>query len=180
MWKTSLLPKVLTLGILGILIQGPGHHADDLIRTTESGQIQGTQISIKRIDKDVNVFPGIPFPKSPVGALRFSPPQPPDSWSNVRDATTFPPITGDEHAPGDWGYLDQVAALRWVQKNIAHFGGDPGLVTIFGESAGGTSVSSQVFANLSDCDTHSSAPWFSANLKRSWPLPRIFLLSLGI
>ncbi|XP_072488351.1 liver carboxylesterase 1-like isoform X1 [Notamacropus eugenii] len=56
--------------------------------------------------------------------------------------------TGDEHAPGNWGYLDQVAALQWVQKNIANFGGDPGSVTIFGESAGGVSVSSLVLSPL--------------------------------
>ncbi|XP_078005256.1 cocaine esterase-like [Phascolarctos cinereus] len=254
MRKTSLLPKVLILGILGVLIQAPGHHADDLIRTTEPGQIQGTQISVKEIDKVVNAFLGIPFAEPPVGALRFSPPQPPDSWSNeLANCSSIPakkphmgydrclqhisplekmaddmkvniPIpassedclylniyvpdhtkewarlpvsqisvmvwihggaltggaaflydgsilsatqnvvvvtiqyrvgilgffsTGDEHAPGNWGYLDQVAALRWVQKNIAHFGGDPILVTIFGESAGGTSVSSQVLSPMS-------------------------------
>ncbi|XP_036604057.1 cocaine esterase-like [Trichosurus vulpecula] len=240
MWKTSLLPKVLTLGLLGLLIQAPGHHANDLIRTTESGQIQGTQVNIKGIDKGVNVFLGIPFAKPPVGSLRFSPPQPPDSWSNVRDAASHPPpclqdptllektanimklnitipassedclylniyvpvhakegdglpvmvwihggglivggaslydgsvlsasqnvvvvtiqfrlgllglfSTGDEHAPGNWVFLDQVAALRWIQNNIVHFGGDPGRVTIFGESAGGMSVSSHVLSPLS-------------------------------
>ncbi|KAM4833433.1 pyrethroid hydrolase Ces2e-like [Thomomys bottae] len=57
--------------------------------------------------------------------------------------------TGDQHATGNWGYLDQVAALRWVQKNIAHFGGNPNRVTIFGVSAGGTSVSSHVVSPMS-------------------------------
>ncbi|XP_075290263.1 fatty acyl-CoA hydrolase precursor, medium chain-like isoform X2 [Opisthocomus hoazin] len=56
--------------------------------------------------------------------------------------------TGDEHARGNWGYLDQVAALQWVQDNIIHFGGDPGSVTIAGESAGGVSVSALVLSPL--------------------------------
>ncbi|KFP13516.1 Fatty acyl-CoA hydrolase precursor, medium chain, partial [Egretta garzetta] len=208
--------------------------------TIALGRLKGRQANVKGTDRLVNVFLGIPFAKAPVGSLRFSPPEPPEPWNDLRDATSYPPLcpqdlsmlktaeknfkekhipfrtsedclylnvyspagsnkkdklpvmvwihggnfifggasrydgsalsayesivvviiqyrlgllgflnTGDEHARGNWAFLDQVAALRWIQENIEHFGGDPGSVTLFGVSAGSCSVFAHVLSPLS-------------------------------
>uniref|UniRef100_A0A8C0EBV0 Carboxylic ester hydrolase n=1 Tax=Bubo bubo TaxID=30461 RepID=A0A8C0EBV0_BUBBB len=252
---TLLLSLILTVGVTALVATGKLQKGFSLLPSvrrqrqkaeqpevvTKYGRVRGYQFKVDAAERSVNVFLGLPFAKPPIGPLRFSEPQPPETWKGVRDATSYPPMclqdkvqgqvfsdsitnrkekvllqvsedclylnvytpastekkeklpvfvwihggglvfgaassydgsalaafdnvvvvtiqyrlgiagyfsTGDQHARGNWGYLDQVAALQWIQENIIHFGGDPGSVTIAGESAGGVSVSALVLSPL--------------------------------
>ncbi|XP_063294534.1 para-nitrobenzyl esterase-like [Pelobates fuscus] len=85
---------------------------------------------------------------------------------------------------GNYGFMDQVAALRWVQSNIQHFGGDPNKVTIYGQSSGGTSVWAMMVSPLAKGLFHraidiSGSSVFQASLTDAEKNNLVFLQKTG-
>ncbi|MDD5045100.1 MAG: carboxylesterase family protein [Candidatus Omnitrophica bacterium] len=205
----------------------------------DTGHIIGSKVN--QAGREVYIYKGIPYAAPPVGELRWKPPQPAASWSDVRACTEFnvqaaqypdpngpgtmkstttsedclylnvltptqntndklpvmvwlhggglrygngnfplsvnlglplhgavqvninhrlgvmgllahPLLTREssQHASGDYMFLDMIAALQWVKRNIAAFGGDPNNVTIFGESGGGLKVAALIASPLAN------------------------------
>ncbi|XP_040265116.1 para-nitrobenzyl esterase-like [Bufo bufo] len=85
---------------------------------------------------------------------------------------------------GNYGFMDQIAALKWVQKNIRSFGGDPNKVTIYGQSSGGTSVWAMMVSPLAKGLFHraigiSGSSVFKATMEEAEKDNLIFLKNTG-
>ncbi|XP_027241373.1 pyrethroid hydrolase Ces2e isoform X2 [Cricetulus griseus] len=84
--------NVVACGLLLLLlhVQGRDSSKINVIRNTHTGKVRGSLVHVKDTKVGAHNFLGIPFAKPPVGPLRFAPPEPPESWSGVRDGTSQP------------------------------------------------------------------------------------------
>ncbi|CAK6450683.1 unnamed protein product [Pipistrellus nathusii] len=249
LWVTALVALLAALRVPPA--HGQSHHP---VVSTNYGKIRGLRTPLpNEILGPVEQYLGVPYASPPTGERRFQPPEPPSSWTGVRNATQFAPVcpqhldersllhdmlpvwftanldtlmtyvqdqnedclylnlyvpteddihdqggkkpvmvyihggsymegtgniidgsvlasygnvivitvnyrlgvlgflsTGDQAAKGNYGLLDQIQALRWVEENVGAFGGDPKRVTIFGSGAGASCVSLLTLSHYSE------------------------------
>lgn len=90
--------------------------------------------------------------------------------------------TGDQSAKGNYGLLDQIQALRWLNENIGHFGGDPERITIFGSGAGASCVNLLILSHHSEGERRRSCPGRSASSDRPHqsPMTFVFVARVGV
>ena len=91
---------------------------------------------------------------------------------NVFGFLAHPDLTNESehHSSGNYALLDQIAALQWIQRNIAKFGGDPNTVMIFGHSAGASNVSALLASPLAKGLFHRALIQSGANVGKGTPL----------
>lgn len=91
---------------------------------------------------------------------------------NVFGFLAYPGLTQESphHSSGNYALLDQIAALKWVQENIAHFGGNPREVMIFGHSAGSANVSTLLASPLAHGLFQRALMQSGENLRKGIPL----------
>ncbi|XP_055991460.1 neuroligin-4, X-linked isoform X2 [Sorex fumeus] len=251
MLNCNVLLWLTALAIKFTLLDGQAQYP---VVNTNYGKIRGLRTPLpNEILGPVEQYLGVPYASPPTGERRFQPPEPPSSWTGVRNATQFPSVcpqhldersllhdmlpiwftanldtlmtyvqdqnedclylniyvpteddihdqnikkpvmvyihggsymegtgnmidgsilasygnvivitinyrlgilgflsTGDQAAKGNYGLLDQIQALRWIEENVGAFGGDPKRVTIFGSGAGASCVSLLTLSHYSE------------------------------
>src|SRR5271166_15345 len=121
LWMAAALCAALALAVGVVAVVGPQSHGFRVaLESSGMAMYSGENVAKKGV-----IFVSFNYRVGPLGNM------------------AHPELTAESphHASGDYGFLDQVAALQWVRRNIDKFGGDPSNVTIVGQSAGAMSVS---------------------------------------